>query len=125
MAKQEKTRVCPICGKAVAPRGYFTHIRLAHPGLEERSIVKQGGNEMDKLNGLPIETQNKIKRIIELRKLRAEVEETDNRDFLGKLFDGDDTQEVLLERIDTEIERLKEDLKKETDNLKAELGIEE
>jgi len=125
MNKQEKTRVCPICGKLVAPSGYFTHIRLAHPGLEDRSIVKKEDNKMDKLEGLPLETQNKIKRIIELRRLRAEVEKSDDRDFLGKLFDGDDTQEVLLRRIDTEIEILKEEIKEEDQDLRLKYGFEE
>jgi predicted sugar kinase len=125
MTKQEKTRVCPVCGKQVAPRGYFTHIRLAHPGLEERTIVRQEDNKMDKLKGLPIETQNKINRIIELRKLRAEVEKSDDKSFLDGLFSDDDTQEVLLDRIDTEIEILREEIREETENLKAELGIED
>ena len=125
MTKQEKTRVCPICGKQVAPRGYFTHIRLAHPGLEERTIVRREDNKMDKLKGLPIETQNKINRIIELRKLRAEVEKSDDKSFLDGLFSDDDTQEVLLDRIDTEIEILREEIREETENLKAELGIED
>jgi hypothetical protein len=125
MAKQEKTRICPICGKQVAPRGYFSHIKLAHPGLEERTIVRQRGDEMNKLKGLPIETQNKISRIVELRKLRAEVEKSDDRSFLDGLFSDDDTQEVLLDRIDAEIKILREEIRKETENLKEELGIEE
>jgi hypothetical protein len=125
MTKQEKTRFCPICGKAVAPRGYFTHIKLAHPGLEARTIVREKGDEMSKFKGLPIETQNKINRIVELRELRKKVEASDDRGVLDGLFGDDDTQEVLLDRIDAEIKILREELREETESLKEELGIEE
>jgi len=126
MTNQGKTRVCPICGKQVAPRGYFTHIKLAHPGLEERTIVRQEDNKMDKLTGLPIETQNKINRIIELKNLRVKAEKIEDGGFFDGLFgDDDDTREVLLDRIDTEIKILREEIREETEKLKAELGIEE
>jgi len=126
MSKRKEIRTCPICGKQVAPRGYFTHIKLAHPGLEERTVVRQEDNKMDKLKGLPIETQNKINRIIELKNLRAKAEKIEDGDFFAGLFgDDDDTREVLLDRIDTEIKILREEIREETENLKEELGIEE